>query len=206
MWSDRDLEEQYVPDHLMNHLSVKPKENGIDYRHAISSHDNLDSHNHLLGHGGDMLTDAMLGHIGDQVKIPVCSCGQVAKETLDCEVTACARSRVASAIVAHTSSRMFRTSNNQTNAHRLQARESTYLSCINDEEICELVIRDHIRHYTDTLNRARKSLILSKPLAQKSNGFSYYKPHLIAMHIFSEIIWNHFSPLLSSHNLALFFH
>jgi len=66
MWSDRDLEEQYVPDHLMNHLSVKPKENGIDYRHAISSHDNLDSHNHLLGHGGDMLTDAMLGHIGDQ--------------------------------------------------------------------------------------------------------------------------------------------
>lgn len=66
MWSDRDLEEQYVPDHLMNHMAVKPKENGIDYRHAISSHDNLDSHNHLLGHGGDMLTDAMLGHIGDQ--------------------------------------------------------------------------------------------------------------------------------------------
>ena len=67
MWSDRDLEEQYVPDHLMNHLSSKPKENGIDYRHALSSHENLDSHNHLLGHGGDMLTDAMLGHIGDQV-------------------------------------------------------------------------------------------------------------------------------------------
>ena len=71
MWNDRDLEEHRVPDHLMNHLTVR--ENGLDSHRGggmvhHGSADILDGHS-LLGHGGDLLAEnnMMLGHMGDQV-------------------------------------------------------------------------------------------------------------------------------------------
>lgn len=73
MWNETNMDDQYAPDHLLNHMSTRQKnvENG-DYPHH--SHDSLvdpvPHHNHLLRH--DMLTDAMLGHVDardrDQVK------------------------------------------------------------------------------------------------------------------------------------------
>merc|ERR1711971_547260 len=74
MWNDRDLEEHvHVPDHLMNHLTIKPRQNGLDNRHGLEGLENrhdsadiLDGHHHLLGHGGDLMTDNMLGHMGEQ--------------------------------------------------------------------------------------------------------------------------------------------
>ena len=79
MWSETDLDDHFMPEHLMNHMNSRQKnvENG-DYHHPVHgvSHDSLvdtlPHHNHLLRH--DMLTDAMLGHVGtdsrdrDQVK------------------------------------------------------------------------------------------------------------------------------------------
>jgi len=62
-----------VPDHLMNHLTIKPRQNGLDNRHGLEGLENrhdsadiLDGHHHLLGHGGDLMTDNMLGHMGEQ--------------------------------------------------------------------------------------------------------------------------------------------
>ena len=76
MWNDRDLDEQYMPDHLMNHHVLKPREqNGLDHGgghhldhggHHPASLDHMES-NRLMGHV-DMM-DPMLGHIGDQVDI-----------------------------------------------------------------------------------------------------------------------------------------
>ena len=69
MWNETDLDDQdhqFIPEHLVNHLP-RQKENG-DFGHARPrSHDNLmeSQHSHLLGvPSHDMLTDAMLGHIG----------------------------------------------------------------------------------------------------------------------------------------------
>ena len=78
MWNDRDLEEQYVPDHLINHhINIKPRENGLDHRHVISSsYDHMES-NHLMSHHGDII-DPMLSHIGDQVENNIEKDGQVA--------------------------------------------------------------------------------------------------------------------------------
>ena len=85
MWNDRDLEEQYMPDHLMNHVL---KQNGVEHgghhedgHHPASLH-HVDSNRHM---GPVDMMDPMLGHIGDQV-VNVCgeSCtiyshGQVAR-------------------------------------------------------------------------------------------------------------------------------
>ena len=53
MWADRESEEHYVPDHLMNRL--KPRENGhstmdTGYGHSLQSvsAEQLDSHQQLL--------------------------------------------------------------------------------------------------------------------------------------------------------------
>ena len=61
MWSDRDMEEQYIPDHLLKHHMSH--ENGVDlHRHGLhGSMDHMES-NRLMSHG-----DPMLAHIGDQV-------------------------------------------------------------------------------------------------------------------------------------------
>ena len=80
MWSETDLDDHFVPEHLMNHMNSRQKnvENGDYPQHGHVSHDSLvdhalPHHNHLLRH--DMLTDAMLGHVPadsrdrDQVKI-----------------------------------------------------------------------------------------------------------------------------------------
>lgn len=66
MWNETDLDDQFVPEHLVNHLNPRQKENG-EFGHVGRSHDNLVEHSHLLGvPSHDMLTDAMLGHIGDR--------------------------------------------------------------------------------------------------------------------------------------------
>lgn len=71
MWSDRDLEEQYMPDHLLNHhMGLKPPhENGggvVDLGHqqrqAGSSLDHMVESNRLMS------GDPMLAHLGDQVE------------------------------------------------------------------------------------------------------------------------------------------
>ena len=71
MWNDRDLEEQYMPDHLMNHVL---KQNGVEHgghhedgHHPASLH-HVDSNRHM---GPVDMMDPMLGHIGDQV-VNVC--------------------------------------------------------------------------------------------------------------------------------------
>ena len=66
MWNETDLDDQFVPEHLVNHLNTRQKENG-EMRHLARSEDNLmeSQQSHLLGlPSHDMLTDAMLGHIG----------------------------------------------------------------------------------------------------------------------------------------------
>ena len=66
MWSDRDLEEQYLPDHLLNHhIHLKPRENGHDHGPRTGSLDHLESNRHMV-HGDIM--DPMLSHLGDQVE------------------------------------------------------------------------------------------------------------------------------------------
>jgi hypothetical protein len=93
MWSDRDMEEeQYVPDHLLNHLTLKRTENngGLDagggggnHHHSGGGHhlhhqlhhqhhvvaaggEYLDSRGAVRGNGVDMM-EPMLAHMGDQV-------------------------------------------------------------------------------------------------------------------------------------------
>ena len=72
MWNETDLDDQdhqFIPEHLVNHLP-RQKENGEFGHVRPRSHDNLmetqhSQHSHLLGvPSHDMLTDAMLGHIG----------------------------------------------------------------------------------------------------------------------------------------------
>ena len=69
MWNETDLDDQdhqFIPEHLVNHLP-RQKENGEFGHVRPGSHGNLveSQHSHLLGvPSHDMLTDAMLGHIG----------------------------------------------------------------------------------------------------------------------------------------------
>ena len=67
MWNETNLDDQdhqFIPEHLVNHLP-RQKENGEFGHVRPRSHDNLVEHSHLLGvPSHDMLTDAMLGHIG----------------------------------------------------------------------------------------------------------------------------------------------
>ena len=68
MWNETDLDDQFIPEHLVNHLNPRQKENGEfgHVGHVGRSHDNLmeSQQSHLLGvPSHDMLTDAMLGHI-----------------------------------------------------------------------------------------------------------------------------------------------
>ena len=69
MFHETNLDDQdhpFIHEHLVNHLP-RQKENG-DFGHVRpGSHSNLveSQHSHLLGvPSHDMLTDAMLGHIG----------------------------------------------------------------------------------------------------------------------------------------------